>query len=887
MSDIPVISQRIIPVDIESEMKKSFLEYAMSVIIDRALPDVRDGLKPVHRRILYSMLTQGFTPDKAHRKCATTVGDVLGRFHPHGDAAVYDSMVRMAQTWSLRHTLVDGHGNFGSLDGDNPAAYRYTEARLTKISMEMLSDINKDTVDFKPNFDEHESEPIVLPAKFPNLLVNGSTGIAVGMATNIPPHNLAEVIDGVKYVIDNPDCSTEDIMQIIAGPDFPTGCTILGRSGIRDAYKTGRGRIVVRSEATIETFKGNRQMIVVSEIPYQVNKARLIEKIVELVKDKKIDGISDMRDESGRKEPVRIVIELKNNANANVVLNQLYKHTQLQDSFNVNMVVIVQGKDGKYESQLVNLRQAIDHYIAHQKEVLIRRTRFELRKAQERAHILEGLRIAIDHLDEVIQIIRSSKNEDLAKEGLIARFELSEKQAQAIVDMRLGRLTGLEREKLENEFKELQGKIKYYTELLANDSIQYSIIKEELTVVRNKFEDPRRTRIDADQDEIMDEDLIKEEDNVITLTHRGYIKRLPVDTYRSQHRGGKGITGLTTREEDYVETLFITSTHSHILFFTNKGKVFRLKGYELPEASRIAKGTAIVNLLQLDADEKISAMFPVSDFVEGMYITMATVNGMIKKTALMQYGNIRKGGLIAVTLRDGDELMSVKLTDGMNDIIMATKHGQAILFNEQDVRATGRGSMGVIGIRLREGDELVGMDTCKNCDYVLNVTERGFGKRTEVEEYRNQTRAGKGVLTYRVTEKTGNLVGMEIVSDDDDVMLINSDGSIIRMHTDEISILGRATQGVTLMRMKDGFQVVGIAKAERYDETEEEIAVEDEGESITEGEGETNSSVEGNGNGEGESIGETGTEGEGIGEGESNSGVEGNGNGEGDGETDA
>ncbi len=821
MSESTIVSQRLIPVDIETEMKKSFLEYAMSVIIDRALPDVRDGLKPVHRRILYSMLTQGFTPDKAHRKCATTVGDVLGRFHPHGDAAVYESMVRMAQTWSLRHILVDGHGNFGSLDGDSAAAYRYTEARLTKISMEMVSDINKDTVDFKPNFDDHESEPVVLPAKFPNLLVNGSTGIAVGMATNIPPHNLAEVIDGVKYVIDNPDCTIDDIMQIISGPDFPTGCTILGRSGIRDAYKTGRGRIVVRSEATIEPWKNNRQRIVVSEIPYQVNKARLIEKIVELVKEKKVDGISDMRDESGRDEAVRIVIELKNNANANVVLNQLYKHTQLQDSFNVNMVVIVQGKDKKYESQLINIRQAIDHYVAHQKEVLIRRTKFELRKAEERAHILEGLRIAIDHLDEVIQIIRSSKTEDIAKEGLIARFALSEKQAQAIVDMRLGRLTGLEREKLENEYNELQSKIAYYNEILANDAVQYGIIKDELTIVRNKFADPRRTRIEADTDDIMDEDLIKEEDNVITLTHRGYIKRLPVDTYRSQRRGGKGVTGLTTREEDFVETLFITSTHSHILFFTNKGKVFRLKGYELPEASRTAKGNAIINMLPLDAGENISAMFPVREFAEGQFITMATIKGNIKKTALMQYANIRKGGLIAVTLRDDDELMSVKLTDGKNDIIMATRQGQAILFNEEDVRATGRGSMGVIGIRLRDGDELVGMDTCTNCQYVLNVTERGFGKRTEVEEYRNQTRAGKGVLTYRVTDKTGPLVGMEIVDEDGDVLLINSDGSIIRMHVDEISILGRATQGVTLMRMSEDVQVVGTAKAERYDEAEE------------------------------------------------------------------
>lgn len=826
MSENEVKEQKIIPVDIETEMKKSFIEYAMSVIIDRALPDVRDGLKPVHRRILYSMFTQGFTPDKAYRKCATTVGDVLGRFHPHGDAAVYDSMVRMAQDWSLRHTLVDGHGNFGSLDGDSPAAYRYTEARLSKIAMEMLSDINKDTVDFKPNFDEHEMEPIVLPSRFPNLLVNGSTGIAVGMATNIPPHNLGEVIDGIKLVIDNPDISAEDLNKIIKGPDFPTSGTIVGKQGIREAYRTGRGRIIVRSEATIEQMSNNKQRIIVTELPYQVNKARLIEKIADLVKEKRIEGISDLRDESGREEPVRIVVELKRDANANVVLNQLYKNTQMQETFSVNMVAIVQTEDKKYEPRIINLRQAIDYYIKHQEEVIVRRTKYELDKAEARAHILEGLRIAIDNLDEVIRIIRGSKTETLAKEGLMERFGFSEKQAQAIVDMRLGRLTGLEREKLENEYKDIMEKIRYYREILANESLVLKIIKDELTVIKEKFANDRRTKIIADEGEIDMEDLIAEEESVITLTHYGYVKRLPADTYKSQKRGGKGITGLSTREEDFVENLFITSTHDFIMFFTNKGRVYRLKAYEIPESGRQAKGTAIVNLLQLDADEKVTAVIPISEYKEGLYLMMATKNGLVKKTDLMEYDSIRKGGLAAVTLRENDELIDVKLTDGNQDIMLATRNGMAIRFNETDARPIGRVSMGVKGIELDDEDYVIGMEVCNDNVTLLVVTENGFGKKTELEEYKVQSRGGKGILTYRVTEKTGKIAGTKLVSEEDDIMLISSDGTIIRLNVADISILGRATQGVTLMRMSEGVNVVSIARI--VNENDEESISEEE-----------------------------------------------------------
>jgi len=814
--------QRIIPVNIEQEMKKSFIDYAMSVIADRALPDVRDGLKPVHRRILYAMSLLGFTPDKAHRKCATTVGEVLGKFHPHGDVAVYESMVRMAQDFSLRYPLVDGHGNFGSRDGDSPAAMRYTEARLAKISMEMLADINKDTVDFKPNFDEHEMEPVVLPSRFPNLLVNGSSGIAVGMATNIPPHNLTEVIDGIVEVIDHPEVSIDDLNKIIKGPDFPTAGTIVGRQGIRDAYRTGRGRVVVRAKATIEQLSSTRSRIVVNDLPYQVNKAKLIEKIAEMVKDKKIDGISDLRDESDRNEAVRIVIELKREANANIVLNQLYANTQMQDAFSVNMLALVQTEDNKFEPRILNLRQAIDYYIKHQKEVITRRTRFELDKAEARAHILEGLRIAIDNLDEVIRIIRSSKTEPIAKQGLMERFNFSEKQAQAIVDMRLGRLTGLEREKLENEYKELMEKIKYYRDVLANEYLVLKIIKDELAVIRDKYGDERRTEITVEEGEIDIEDLIQEEEIVITLTHFGYIKRLPADTYKSQRRGGKGIVGLSTREEDFVENLFTTTTHNFILFFTNKGKVYRLKAYQIPEAGRQAKGTAIVNLLELDHDEKVTAVIPLLEYKEGLYLIMATKNGTVKKTDLMEYDNIRRGGLAAVTLRENDELIGVRLTDGSKDIILVTRKGMAIRFNETDVRPLGRVSQGVRGIKLDDDDYVVSMGTSIKDASVLVVTENGFGKRTELEEYKVQTRGGKGILTYRVTEKTGLVAGMKLVNESDDVMLISSDGTIIRIKAEEISVLGRATQGVTLMRRNgEDSKVVSVTRIINEDEEED------------------------------------------------------------------
>ncbi len=819
-------------------MKKSFIDYAMSVIIDRALPDVRDGLKPVHRRILYAMYGLGFTPDKSYRKCATTVGEVLGKYHPHGDAAVYDSMVRMAQDFSLRYMLIDGHGNFGSIDGDPPAAMRYTESRLSKISMEMLRDINKDTVDFKPNFDDHEVEPTVLPSRFPNLLVNGSSGIAVGMATNIPPHNLGEVIDGINKVIDNPEITIEELNKIIKGPDFPTGATIVGRRGIRDAFKTGRGRIVIRAVTNIEQVNPNKQRIIVTELPYQVNKSRLIERIADLVKDKKIDSISDLRDESDR-NGMRIVIELKKDANANVVLNQLYKNTQLQDSFSVNMLALVQTHDGKFVPRVLNIRQAIDHYIDHQKDVIVRRTKFDLDKAEARAHILEGLKIAIDNLDEVIKTIRSSKNEALAKERLIEKFSFTEKQAQAIVDMRLGRLTALEREKIENEYKELLEKIKYYKDVLANEFMVLNIIKDELNEIRNKYADERRTKIIEDETEIDIEDLIEEEESVITLTHFGYIKRIPADTYKSQRRGGKGIIGLSTREEDFVENLFVTSTHNFILFFTNKGKVYRLKAYEIPESGRQARGTAIVNLLQLDQDERVQTVIPVAEYKEDLYLVLATKNGIIKKSRLMEYANIRKGGLAAVTLRENDELIDVRLTDGKKDIILVTKNGMSIRFNETDARPLGRVSQGVRGIKLSEGDEVIGMGAFIENTSLLVVTENGFGKRTKLSEYKVQTRGGKGVLTYRVTEKTGKLVGTKLVCEDDDVMLISSDGTIIRIRAQDISLLGRATQGVTLMRMDSDIHLVSVARIEKEvngdEECEEtENATEDATEDIKE-----------------------------------------------------
>lgn len=813
---------KVIPVDIEAEMKKSFIDYAMSVIVDRALPDVRDGLKPVHRRILYAMYNLNFTPERAHRKCATTVGEVLGKFHPHGDAAVYESMVRMAQDFSLRYMLVDGHGNFGSVDGDPPAAMRYTESRLAKIAMEMIGDINKNTVDFKPNFDEHEIEPIVLPSRFPNLLVNGSTGIAVGMATNIPPHNLGETIDGIIRVIDEPDLEFEELIKIIKGPDFPTGGTIVGRAGIREAYATGRGRIVVRAEANIEPMQNNRQRIVVTELPYQVNKARLIEKIAELVKDKKIEGISDLRDESDR-EGMRMVIELKRDANANVLLNQLYKNTQLQEAFCVNMIALVLSDDKKFEPKILNLRHVIDHYIKHQKEVIVRRTQFELDKAEARAHILEGLKIAIDNLDEVIRIIRASKNESSAKEALIERFIFSDKQAQAIVDMRLGRLTALEREKLENEYRELMEKINYLRSVLASELLVLGIIKDELIEIRGKFADGRRTKMIADEGEFDAEDLIIKEDNVITLTHFGYIKRLKSDTYKLQKRGGKGIIGLSTREEDFVENIFVTTTHHLLLFFTNKGRVFRLKAYEIPEVGRQAKGTAIVNLLSIGQDEKITAVIPVDEFLEGNYLVMATKHGIIKKTKLTDFSNIRKSGITAVNLREDDELIDVKLTDGNKEILLVTVKGMSIMFREKNVRPMGRASMGVKALRFKSDDYLITMEVCDEKKFVLIITEGGYGKRVKLEEYRVQGRGGTGIITYKPNAKTGRVTGMRLVNEDDEVMLISADNSIIRIKVKDINISGRTAQGVILMRMDEGTKVVGLARIKPDEEVDEEV----------------------------------------------------------------
>ncbi len=803
----------VVPIDLEQEMKKSFIDYAMSVIADRALPDVRDGLKPVHRRILYSMYTQGFTPDKPYRKCATTVGDVLGRFHPHGDASVYDALVRMAQDFSLRHEIVDGHGNFGSRDGDMPAAYRYTEARLAKISMELMSDINKDTVDFKPNFDEHEMEPIVLPARFPNLLVNGSSGIAVGMATNIPPHNLAEVIDGVAMMIDDPDVTVEQLMTVIKGPDFPTAGTILGTAGIREAYTTGRGRIVVRAKTHIEPIPKNasRLQIIVSDLPYMVNKARLIERMAELVKEKKIDGISGLRDESDRKDAVRIVIELKKEANPSVVLNQLYKHTPLQDAFNANMLALVPDAQGRFEPRTVTLVSMLRHYIAHQKDVVRRRTVFDLDKAEARKHIVEGLRTAIDHIDEVIAIIRGSRTEDEAKARLVARFGFSDKQSQHIVDMRLGRLTGLERDKLEAEYRDLVEKITYFQRVLAEEPLLLSIVKDELMAVRNKYKDDRRTTIEAgDEDELTDESLIQEEDIVVTLTHFGYVKRQPVDAYRSQHRGGRGVSGMQTREEDFAENLYTTTTHRTLLFFTDRGRVYRLKGYQIAESSRQAKGTPIVNLLQLQGGEKVKTMIPIENFENGGYLFMATRLGTVKKTEVADYANINKNGLIAVSLKDEDELVGVRLTEGEHDITLCTREGMSIRFSEQDVRDTGRNTQGVHGIRLDDGDEVVGMAPIEAGKNLLVVSENGFGKRTEFDEYRVQTRGGKGLITYRTTEKTGRLAGIALVDDTNDVILISDSGVIIRMAASEIPVLLRNTLGVTLMKTRDG-RVVDIA----------------------------------------------------------------------------
>ena len=798
--------EQIIKRDIEEEMRTAYIDYAMSVIVARALPDVRDGMKPVHRRILYTMNEDGFTPDKPYRKCATTVGDVLGRYHPHGDSSVYDALVRMAQDFSLRYMMVDGHGNFGSIDGDPPAAYRYTEARMSKMAQYMLSDIDKNTVDFMPNFDDRLQEPTVLPARIPALLANGSSGIAVGMATNIPPHNLTELANGIIKIIDEDNVTDEELMTVIKGPDFPTGATILGREGIKQAYTTGRGKIILRAEAEIEEMSGGKQRIIVSSLPYQVNKSKLIEYIADLVKEKRIEGISAIRDESDRQEKVRIVIELKRDANPQVVLNLLYKYTQMQDTFGIIMLALVDG-----EPKILTLRECLDHYIEHRRKVVLRRTKFDLDKAEARAHILEGLKIALDNIDEVINIIRSSYDD--AKERLMERFGLSEIQAQAILDMRLKTLSGLQREKIEEEYNELMKLIAHLKEILASETLVYQIIKEEMIEIKEKFGDERKTKIVAAEGEIDVEDLIKEEQSVIALTHFGYIKRMPIDTYKSQKRGGKGITGMTTKEDDFVKQIFTASTHDTILFFSNKGKLYRLRGYEIPESGRTAKGTAIVNLLSLDAGEKISTIIPIQNFVEGKYLLFATRNGLIKKTALTEYNSARKTGLLAITLKDEDELIDVRLTDGEDNVVLVTKQGMCITFSERDVRPIGRVSQGVIGIRLDEDDSVIGMESIiqgSNAT-LLAITENGFGKRTELDEYRVQTRGGKGVITYKITPKTGVIVGIKIVNEEDDVMLITDTGTIIRINVKDISVLGRSTQGVTLMRTNEG-KVVSIEK---------------------------------------------------------------------------
>ncbi|CDB32554.1 dNA gyrase subunit A [Clostridium sp. CAG:575] len=796
---------KIIERDIDKEMRTAYIDYAMSVIVSRALPDVRDGLKPVHRRILYAMHEDGITSDKAYRKCANTVGSVLGRYHPHGDSSVYDAMVRLAQDFTMRYPLVDGHGNFGSVDGDSPAAMRYTEARMSKIAESMLTDIEKNTVDFMPNYDDRLQEPTVLPARIPALLVNGSSGIAVGMATNIPPHNLTEVINGIIRIIDNPETTLEELMEDIKGPDFPTGATILGMEGIKQAYSTGRGKITMRGEAEIEEMSGGRQKIIITSLPYQVNKAKLVKTIADLAKEKKIEGISEVRDESDRKEKTRVVIELKRDANANVILNQLYKHTQLQETFGAIMLALVDGVP-----RILTLRQCLDCYINHRKVVILRRTKFELDKALARAHILEGLKIALDNIDEVIAIIRSSY--DNPKERLMERFGFSDIQAQAILDMRLKTLSGLQREKIEEEYNEIMKLIAHLRDILSSETLVYDIIKEELTEIKEKYGDDRLTKIVPASGEFIVEDLIKEEQTVVALTHFGYIKRMPIDTYKSQRRGGKGITGIATREEDFVKQIFTASTHDTILFFTNKGKLYKLRGYEVPEAGRTAKGTAIVNLLSLDPGEKVSAVIPIQNFAEGKYLLMATKKGLIKKTALSEYNSARRTGLQGITLKDDDELITVRLTDGQDNVVLVTKEGMCITFDEKDVRPIGRVSQGVIGIRLDDEDEVIGMESviAGGKATLLAITENGFGKRTELDEYRVQIRGGKGVITYKITPKTGKLVGVRIATEEDDVMLITDTGTIIRLNVKDISVLGRATQGVTLMRTNDGGKVVSI-----------------------------------------------------------------------------
>ena len=829
------IFDQIHEVDLKKTMESSYIDYAMSVIASRALPDVRDGLKPVQRRVLYSMIELNNGPDKPHRKCARIVGDTMGKYHPHGDSSIYGALVNMAQDWSTRYPLVDGHGNFGSVDGDGAAAMRYTEARLSKISMEMLADINKDTVDFMPNFDETEKEPVVLPARFPNLLVNGTTGIAVGMATNIPPHNLREVINAVVKIIDNQvkeDRGTdiEELLEIVKGPDFPTGGMILGTTGINEAYRTGRGKVRVRAVTNIEPMQNGKNRIVVTELPYMVNKARLIEKIAELVKDKKIDGITDLRDESDR-QGMRVCIELRRDANPNVVLNLLFKHTQLQDTFGVTMLALVNN-----EPKVLNLGEMLNYYLLHQEEVVTRRTKYDLNKAEERAHILKGLLIALDNIDEVINIIRSSKNAQEAKDRLIERFALSDAQAQAIVDMRLRALTGLEREKIETEYADLMAKIEELKAILADKKKLLGVIREEILAIADKYGDDRRTSIGYDEYDISMEDLIPVTNTVITMTKLGYIKRMSVDNFRSQHRGGKGIKGMETIEDDYVEELLMTTSHHYLMFFTNMGKVYRMKAYEIPEAGRTARGTAIINLLQLQPDEKITAVIPIREYKEGNYLFMATKNGIVKKTPITDYANVRKTGLAAINLRDDDQLIEVKKTDNNKDIILVTKFGQCIRFHETDVRSTGRTSMGVIGMNLTDGDEVVGMQMNTQGDALLIVSEKGLGKATLMTEFTPQNRGGKGVKCYKITEKTGNIIGIKAVNQDSEIMLITTEGIIIRMKVEDISLLGRVTSGVKLINMDDDITVASIAKV-REDKsltTQEETEDTEEAESENE-----------------------------------------------------
>ncbi|MEW9699637.1 DNA gyrase subunit A [Paenibacillus sp. SI8] len=805
-------------IDIGTEMRTSFMDYAMSIIVSRALPDVRDGLKPVHRRILFAMSELGMTSDKPHKKSARIVGEVIGKYHPHGDSAVYETMVRMAQDFSLRYMLVDGHGNFGSVDGDMAAAMRYTEARLSKIAMELLRDINKETIDYKPNYDGEENEPVVLPSRFPNLLVNGSSGIAVGMATNIPPHNLSEVINGIQMLIDNPNVTPIELMQAIKGPDFPTAGFILGREGIRQAYTTGKGSVTMRARTVIEE-NNNKARIIVNELPYQVNKARLIEKIAELVREKKIDGITDLRDESDR-NGMRIVIELRRDVNPNVVLNNLFKHTSMQSNFGINMLALVNG-----EPRVLNLREMLHYYLKHQQEVIRRRTEYELRKAEARAHILEGLRIALDHLDQVIALIRSSRTTDEAREGLMSTFQLSNDQAQAILDMRLQRLTGLEREKIEAEYAELMKKIAEYKAILADEQLILAIISEELKEIKEKYGDERRSEITVGEESIEDEDLIPREDVVITITHTGYIKRLPVSTYRNQKRGGRGVVGMDTKDNDFVEHLFVTNTHHFLMFFTNKGKVYRLKAYEIPDLSRTARGTPIINLIQIEQGETINAVIPVESFETEQFLFFATKQGIVKKTPIDDYSNIRKGGLIAINLREDDDLIGVKLTDGNQGIIMGTKLGMSIHFPEQDVRSMGRSATGVKGIHLDEEDSVIDMDVVHEDNSVLIVTSKGFGKRTPVSEYRIQTRGGKGIKTLNVTDKNGPIVGLKVVQDDEDLMIITASGTVIRTSMDGISMMGRNTQGVRLINIREDDEVGTLArvqKSEEQDENEED-----------------------------------------------------------------